>query len=122
MPTLVDVAGADYPAEFSGNKIQPMEGRSLRPFFDTRETEPRTLYWEHEGNRAIRDGDWKLVGQRNQPWELYHIAKDRTELTNLVDQEQGKAAELQAKWDAWANKVGVLTPDAFEQARKRSRK
>lgn len=122
MPTFVEVAEATYPTEYKGHKIQPMEGCSLAPFFCSDKVEPRTLYWEHEGNRAIRDGDWKLVGLRNQPWELYEIAKDRTELNNLVERHRDKSDELAAKWNAWAEKVGVLTPAEFEQARKDSRK
>ena len=72
--------------------------------------------------KAIRDGDWKLVGLGNEPWELYEIAKDRTELNNLVERHRDKSDELVAKWNAWAEKVGVLTPAEFEQARKDSRK
>ena len=121
MPTFVEVAEATYPTEYNGHKIQPMEGRSLTPCFGSDQVEPRTLYWEHEGNRAIRDGDWKLVGLRNQPWELYQIAKDRTELTNLVQRHRDKTDELAAKWNAWAKKVGVLTPAEFEQVRKELR-
>ena len=62
MPTLIDVTGASYPREFKGQAIQPMEGLSLRPAFEgqsLRRTRP--LFWEHEGNRAVRSGNWKLV-------------------------------------------------------------
>jgi arylsulfatase A-like enzyme len=117
MPTLIEVSGAAYPTELGGNKIQPNEGRSLLPIFDHDRGEQRILYWEHEGNRAVRDGDWKLVGQRNGPWELYDIARDRTELKNLAESHREKFAELKGKWDAWADKVGVLTPEQFDQAR-----
>lgn len=118
MPTFVDVSGARYPKTFNGHEIQPMEGRSLRDSFDAKDVTPRTLFWEHEGNRAIRDGDWKLVGQRHQPWELYHVAKDRTELVNLVEKEVDKFEGLKSKWDAWSNKVGVITPAEFDRTRK----
>lgn len=118
MPTFVDVAGADYPGSFKGNDIQAMEGRSLQPFFETTETEPRTLFWEHEGYRAVRDGDWKLVGSRDGPWELYDMAKDRTELDDLAEKEPEVFARMQEKWDAWAEKVGVLAPAEFESTRR----
>lgn len=121
MPTLVEVSGATYPKMFKGNKIQPMQGRSLVSFFDSKKTVPRTLYWEHEGNRAIREGDWKLVGQRNQSWELYHIAKDRTELTNVIEKHLSKFSTMKAKWNTWAKSVGVLTPSEFDRARKKAR-
>jgi len=122
MPTFVDVANAEYPTAFQGHDIQPMEGQSLRPYFNSDQTDPRTLYWEHEGNRAIRDGDWKLVGQRNEPWELYNIRRDRTELKNLAENHPSKFKDLRAKWDRWAEKVNVLSPQEFENARKAARK
>jgi arylsulfatase len=118
MPTFCQVAGAPYPSEFEGRTIQPCEGRSLLPFLNSNHVEPRTLYWEHEGNRAVRDGDWKLVGLRNEPWELYDISRDRTELNDLAEEHPQKFAELQSKWDAWAKRVGVLTPDEFEAVRR----
>lgn len=121
MPTFVEVAGAVYPTEFKGNQIQPMPGQSLVRSFNSDEINQRTLYWEHEGNRAIRDGDWKLVGSRNQPWELYQIANDRTELNNVIDEHPDVAMSLQSRWDRWANDINVLTPEEFEAARKAAR-
>lgn len=118
MPTFAEVAGAKYPRESQGHAIQPMEGRSLIPFFGDEETVPRTLYWEHEGNRAVRDGDWKLVGVRGGPWELYDMRRDRSELQDLSQQRSEKFEQLKANWQAWADKVGVLTPDEFDAARK----
>ncbi|MCA9136765.1 MAG: arylsulfatase [Planctomycetales bacterium] len=121
MPTFVDVADATYPNNFNGNQIEPMEGQSLMPIFHSDASKPRTLFWEHEGNRAIRDGDWKLVGERNGPWELYRISEDRTELNNLADSDPQTVAVLTAKWDSWADKVGVLTPEQFEEAKQQVR-
>jgi len=118
MPTFVELADATYPTEYAGHEIQPMEGRSLAPSFGSTATEPRTLYWEHEGNRAVRDGNWKLVALRNGPWELYDLGKERTELNDLSTKHPRKFAELKAKWDAWAKKAGVLTPAEFENARR----
>ena len=61
-----------------------MEGRSLVPAFDNQPIERDALYWEHEGNAAVRVGDWKLVRMgRNGPWELYDLKADRTELHDL---------------------------------------
>ena len=118
MPTFVEVAGAEYPKEFNGHTIQPMEGMSLVKFLGARQTIKRTLFWEHEGNRAVRDGDWKLVGSRNGPWELYQIRRDRTELNDLAKANPEKFKALKAKWDAWAEKVNVLTPAEFDAAKK----
>ena len=98
-----------------------MQGQSLVPVFQGAAIEPRTLYWEHEGNRAIRDGDWKLVGRRNEPWELYDIARDRTELKDLSESRPAVSQKLKAKWRSWADQVGVLSPAEFEQQRQRVR-
>jgi arylsulfatase len=108
MATCVDLAGAKYPAEFHGQAIQPMEGRSLVPAFANQPIQRDALYWEHEGNAAVRVGDWKLVRLgRNGPWELYNLKTDRTELHDLAAAEPARAAELAAKWDAWASRANV---------------
>ena len=104
MATCVDLAGAKYPAEFQGRPILPMEGRSLVPAFANQPIQRDALFWEHEGNAAVRVGDWKLVRMgRNGPWELYNLKTDRTELHDLAAAEAARAAELAAKWDAWAS-------------------
>ena len=108
MATCVEVAGAAYPKEFKGQAIQPMEGKSLVPAFANRPIERDAIYWEHEGNAAIRVGDWKLVRLgRNGPWELYNLKTDRTELHDLVSAQPERAAQLAAKWDAWAVRAHV---------------
>ena len=86
-----------------------MEGVSLRRAF-AGEAVPRTqpICWEHESNRAIRDGQWKLVAKANQPWELYDMAADRTETHNLAERQPDKVKELAARWDAWAARANVL--------------
>ncbi|MEM9479071.1 MAG: arylsulfatase [Verrucomicrobiota bacterium] len=118
MPTFVEVADAEYPTVFEENKIHPMEGKSLIPHLNSDSTIDRTLFWEHEGNRAVRDGAWKLVGSRNGPWELYQIDKDRTELNDLAASNPTKLDELKEQWDAWAEQVNVLTPAEFDATRK----
>lgn len=108
MATCVDVAGAKYPTEFHGQPIQPMEGKSIIPALDDKPIERDAIYWEHEGNAAIRVGDWKLVRLgRDGPWELYNLKADRTELHDLSSVEPRCAAELAAKWDAWAVRAQV---------------
>ena len=68
MATAVDATGASYPNKFHGNKIPPMQGVSLLPAFANKSLGNRPLYWEHEGNRAIRIGDWKLVTEGVRDW------------------------------------------------------
>jgi arylsulfatase len=103
MATCIDLAGAVYPA----NATQP-EGRSLVPVFNGDSLDRDALYWEHEGNRAIRSGDWKLVAKNKQPWELYNMQSDRTELNDLSASMPDKLREMSAKWAAWSKHAGVL--------------
>jgi arylsulfatase len=109
MATCVDVSGAKYPTEFKGKPIEPMEGRSLVPAFDNKRIQrDDALYWEHEGNAAVREGDWKLVrlGYEGR-WELYNLKSDRTEQHDLAGTQPDKAKALAAKWDAWATRANV---------------
>ena len=67
------------------------------------------IFWEHEGNAAVREGDWKLVRRDSDgAWELYDLKTDRTELNNLVDVHPEKAKEMLAKWEAWAKRTHVF--------------
>jgi arylsulfatase len=109
MATCVDVSGAGYPKEYQGNPIQPMEGISLAPAFSRGSmTRPQPLFWEHEGNRAIRSGEWKLVSKHPCPWELYNMTTDRTEMNDLAAQHPDRVQDMVAQWDGWAKRVGVL--------------
>ncbi len=107
MATCVDVSGAEYPREYRGQKITPMEGRSLAPAFENKQIEREAIYWEHEGNKAIRVGKWKLVSRHPNKWELYDMEKDRTELNDLAKKRPEKAAELEEMYDKWALRCGV---------------
>jgi len=116
MPTILDVAGADYPATFHGNDIPPLDGISLRPAFAGKPLDRNApIFIEHENNAFVREGDWKLVGrgvagrQGVEPakWELYNLASDRTETTNLAADYPEKVAELAAKWNRWAERARV---------------
>ncbi len=115
MATLVDVAGAAYPRELNGQAILPLEGRSLKPAFANQPLAARdALFWEHEGNAAVRAGDWKLVRRDSDgAWELYDLKTDRTELHNLAAARPEKARELLAKWDAWAKQTHVVPGPEF---------
>ncbi len=108
MATCVELAGADYPHKVDGITIYPLEGRSLVPAFQGKKIEREALYWEHEGNRAIRVGNWKLVAKENQPWELYDIERDRSELHNLAADRPELVQQLARQWNAWAKRAHVL--------------
>ena len=114
MATCAEVGEAEYPETFAGNQITPLEGTSLAPLFrgEPPEGHPEGLYWEHEGNRAARVGKWKLVSKHSPPeagrWELYNLESDRSELIDLAASMPERVEELAAKWQSWADKVGVI--------------
>jgi arylsulfatase len=109
MATCVDVSGAKYPTEANGNTIQPFEGKSLMPAIQGGYIERDAIYWEHEGNRALRQKNWKLVAKGPAgEWELYDIDRDRAELHDLAAQEPQRVRDMVAKWEAWANRANVL--------------
>lgn len=108
MATAVDIAGAKYPARFHDHEVLPMEGVSLRPAFAGQplgRTQP--IFWEHEGNKAVRDGQWKLVQKWKGPWELYDMAADRTEQHNVLADHPEIASRLEAAWVGWAQRAFV---------------
>jgi arylsulfatase len=109
MATCVDVAGVSYPAEFNGQPITPMEGKSLVPAFANEPIEREAIYFEHERNRAVLAGKWKLVARgKDGPWELYDIEEDRTETADLAVQLPEKVTEMEKMWLAWAERTGVI--------------
>ncbi len=110
MATVADVSRAVYPARFKDHAILPMEGRSLTPLLDGESLPPRTLFFEHEGNRAVREYRWKLVSLKGRPWELYDFENDRSELHNLAAQEPEITARLAKAWDQWAIRCHVRRP------------
>ena len=118
MATCIDVAGAKYPESFHGNSIIPYEGLSLMPAFDNDELQDRVLCWEHEGNKAIRQGKYKLVSRWSKNseynWELYDLEKDRSETDNLNKTMPEKVVEMDKIWKDWAKKTGVLSWKNFQ--------
>lgn len=117
MATCRELSGATYPETYNGEEIYPCEGKSLVSSFRRDEPEDtRYLFWEHEGNRAVRSGKWKLVyktgeaGHRDIPlnaWELYEIDEDRTELNNVASKHPEKVAELAEQWRKFAARCHV---------------
>lgn len=107
MATCVEIAGAEYPKLHDGYYVKPMRGESLIPAFEKGERERGPIYWEHEGNRAVRKGDFKLVSRHGQPWELYNMKYDRTELNNLIEQHPTLTTEMIAMYEAYARTSNV---------------
>lgn len=103
MPTVVEVTGAAFPKTFKGRDIVPMQGRSMAPAFKGQTLRrDRPIFWEHEGNRAVRDGQWKLVARFQQPWRLYDMSKDRVELHDLAAARPDLVRKMARQWDEWA--------------------
>jgi arylsulfatase len=117
MATCVDIAGAKYPTEFNGRKILPMEGKSIAPAFTGGAIGHGQLCWEHNGQCAILEGDWKLVCVGSGEWELYDLTKDRTELQDLAAKEPARVKDLAAKWTAWANRTEALPKPNKQEAK-----
>ena len=118
MATCVDVAGAVYPKSYNGDSIIPMQGVSLVPVFENKELPNRPIFWEHEGNKAVRFGKYKLVSKWKKDseynWELYDMDKDRSEMNNLIKEMPEKANEMKELWKNWAKKIGVYTWKPFK--------
>jgi len=110
MATCLEVARVKQPKEFGGVSVLPLEGKSLLPVFNGRKLPARPIFFEHEGNRAVRLGEWKLVSRFPGAWELYNMKLDRTELHNLAAQEANRAADLAREYDRWATRVNVPDP------------
>ena len=109
LPTVLDVLGVAGLENWEEKPLPPRPGRSLRPAFARDGSVTREcLWWLHEGNRAIRVGDWKLVAAKGTPWELYHLATDRGERFDLAAQFPERVRELEALWQAETNRMTEL--------------
>ena len=111
MPTLLELSGATYPDEFNGNTIDPYMGESMVSAFTNTEEAPinETLFWEHFGAAALRQGDWKLVKlDGNADWELYNLKEDRTEMNNLAAKYPERLKAMQEEWNAMAKTTDVF--------------
>ncbi len=117
MATCLDAAGAGYPRQRAGQPVTPLEGRSLVPCIEGKRREPHAaLFWEHEGNRAIREGRWKLVSRYPDRWELFDLAADRTEMNDLTAREPRVAARLESRYADWAKRAQVVDWSEVEKA------
>lgn len=106
LPTLADLSGAKIPEQHSERELRPVSGVSLRPIFEGEKLERRDpIHLQFSSDFGLRDGDWKLVSFKGQKWELYNVAKDRTELNNLADAEPKRVKAMATQWKAMSLNV-----------------
>lgn len=109
LPTILDATGIRALTQIDGYEIQALDGESFLPLLDKKDWKrERPLFWEHEGNCAIRVGDFKLVKEYQHDWEMYNIVEDRTELVDLASSNRSLKADLETQYNEWASKTGVL--------------
>jgi arylsulfatase len=123
LPTLANIAEAPYPTQIGQRNITPTAGHSLSKVLKgIPDNSGRILFWEHQFNRAVRDGDWKLVSARRLPgqdskgeWELYHLPSDPTEINNLATEHPEKVEAMARQYQTWADSVGAYDPATLKQ-------
>ncbi|UCD61323.1 MAG: arylsulfatase [Flavobacteriaceae bacterium] len=123
MASCMDISGQEYPSSYNGNTIHPMEGTSLMPALEGKELEREAIYWEHEGNRAVRMGKWKLISKANKKntyiwdktaeielkdWELFDMEKDRTEMHDLAAAHPDLVNKMAQMWLEWGKRTGIV--------------
>jgi arylsulfatase A-like enzyme len=108
MSTILDISSTTYPQQRDGKPVPALEGTSLMSVFNGDVGERGPMFWEHEGNAAVRIGNWKLVRKYPDPWELYDMAQDRTETRDLSAQHPERVADMRARYDEWAARCGVI--------------
>ncbi len=106
LPTLVEITGAENPVSFSGRDPSPLAGISLKPILEGASLGARPpIHFLFSSDRGLRDGDWKLVSFQSEPWELYRIDEDRTELRDLAAEHPEIVARLSRQWHEMAENV-----------------
>ncbi len=107
LPTCLEAAKVPYPKLLAGYKLTPVAGESLMPVLKNKTRQRSPIFWEHEGNRAVREGKWKLVSRHPGDWELYDMKADRTEMNNLAEKFPVIVKDLSQTYDAWAKRSNV---------------
>jgi arylsulfatase len=118
VPTVLELAGVAKPGEWKGKPLPPAPGHSLVPAFAKDETIARdNLWWYHEGHRAVRVGDWKLVAAKGEPWELHDMKTDRAEQHDLAAKMPEKVKELEETWQRQTDRFTKLARQGSEHSK-----
>ena len=108
LPTVLDATGVSRPSMHHGREMLPLDGESFLPLLEGKVwTREHPIFFEHEGNCAVRIGDFKLVREFNKDWELYNIVEDRTELTDLAAADRKRVDSMKSIYESWACRTGV---------------
>ncbi len=108
-PTIFSIVKTSYPNFFEGKDLIPQVGENILPIMNGENLpKSKSMFFEHQGNQAVRQGDWKLVRRHKQDWELYNLREDPTELTDLSDRNKDKKQELLTTYRQWAEKNNVM--------------
>ncbi len=109
VPTVLEMTGAKRPGTVAALPVPPLPGLSLVPAFARDGTVKHDfLWWNHDDNRAIRIGNWKLVADHSAPWELFDLSKDRSEMKNMAATHPEKVKEMEAAWNKHASELYTL--------------
>ncbi|MCA8995968.1 MAG: arylsulfatase [Planctomycetaceae bacterium] len=115
VPTLLDVTGSQRPDRWKETTFPAFPGKSLKPaFHDDVIVDRDCLWWLHEGNKAIRQGDWKLVAAKDDPWELYDLSQDRIESHDLVSEHPETVSDLKSLWQEKLKEFTDLAAQSLE--------
>lgn len=123
MATCLDLAKTEQPEVFNGEIIKKHSGKSLIPLLkgSKEQIHNEPIFWEHEGNKAVRLGDYKLVQDwekgTTDNWELYNLSKDRTEIKNIISELPDKADQMVTMYNNWAKNIGVIPWEDLEKIR-----
>ncbi len=115
MATILDVSKTAYPQTWNGAPVEPLEGHSLLPAFAAELPSRPPMFWEHEGNAAVRIGKWKLVRKYPDPWELYDMELDRTELNDIAARHPERVQDMLGQYEAWAARCGVIPRERVDE-------
>lgn len=103
MATFMAITHARYPASYRGQPVKPVQGSSFAAAFSGKKNSgTRALFNEHFGARYVRYQGWKLVANNNEPWHLYRIDADETEINNLAEARPDMVSKLNSMWEEWA--------------------